>query len=166
MTNEERQKLCAGLRAQKVGGWFSFSSEEFMPMGEVAANEIERLATDVEHWMMIANRAYIDPKPLAQSDTERGRGDFAKYAEQFNIEQNIKKLKDDGWRLPVNAAEPVMEQGMTNEERQELCVNLRRPSFHIRWFILQQAANEIERLTKELEEAKRHDMRDERTQYD
>jgi hypothetical protein len=80
MTDEERQKLCATLR--RMPGMLRHDCIR-------AADEIERLvAADVEYWKMIANRAYIDPKPLAQSDAER----------------NIEKLEDDGWRLPVNAA--------------------------------------------------------------
>jgi hypothetical protein len=44
---------------------------------------------------------------------------------------------------------------MTDEERQKLCKELRRPSFHTTEFIRKQAADEIERLVKENEELKK-----------
>jgi hypothetical protein len=45
--------------------------------------------------------------------------------------------------------------GMTDEERRKLVAELRGTSFHPTWYIRGQAANEIERLAKELANANR-----------
>jgi hypothetical protein len=66
MTDEERKKLCAELRYYGDKDRYIYECIIYRK----AADEIERLVEDVKHWKMIANRAYIDPKPLAQSNAE------------------------------------------------------------------------------------------------
>jgi hypothetical protein len=42
------QEVKEGLRQQKAGGWFELDHENIRPIGEVAADEIERLEKENE----------------------------------------------------------------------------------------------------------------------
>jgi HAMP domain-containing protein len=88
MTDEERRVLCAKLRdgsLRNMPKWAYGACSE-------AADEIERLAEEVEEWKQpLGFRTNDVPDPYAE-----GRGDFAKYAEQFN--------KELVWKLRSGAA--------------------------------------------------------------
>jgi hypothetical protein len=136
MTNEERQKLCAGLR---------HAAAYNNPICDAAAEEIERLAaalaqSNVESVACaIANRSNelgldLDGAAalhgICQEELERAApqsnaelGDFAKYAEQFNKEALERALAEPIPRSP--AAQKLINDTLGVEDEMELITKIR-----------------------------------------
>jgi hypothetical protein len=99
MTDDERKKLCEKLRDKSI------PCDELYDELIEAADEIERLAA------------------LAQSDEDLGRGDFAKYAEQFNKESLGIALAEPIPRSPV--AQKLINDTFDVEDEMELITKIR-----------------------------------------
>jgi hypothetical protein len=99
VTDEERKKLCEKLRDKSI------PCDELYDELIEAADEIERLAA------------------LAQPDAELGRGDFAKYVEQFNKEAMERALAEPIPRSPV--AQKLINDTFDVEDEMELITKIR-----------------------------------------